>query len=559
MHDLLIKDAHIHDGDGGTPFYGALAVTGGRIEGVGEVSGAARQTIDAGGLVLAPGFIDTHTHYDAQITWDPLARPSPALGVTTVIMGNCGFTIAPCKPANRRALLDDLTHVEGMSSVSLNAGVEWDFETFPQYLDSLERRGVGPNVACYVGHSSVRSYVMGAAAFERQANAKEIASMAALVREGMAAGAIGFSTTTSLQHNCAAGTPMPSRLAGREEMLALAAAMGESGRGVMMMTKSGDTKIADLEAMAVAAQRPFLVAALLYNPVTPDASLDDLNQIAAARARGVTMHGAVSCTPLSFEFAMTGAYPLEGLQSWRPALQTSAAELPQLLRNTAFRQSIKDEIAKPIRRLFNGNWDRIRVVQTKLPQHRAYEGRTIAELAGDTDALDWMFDLALREDLETLFVAGLLNADEQAVAKHLSHPASLLSLSDAGAHLTFFCDAGYALHFLGHWVRDKKLLELPAAIHRLTAQAAAAFGISERGRLRPGYWADLCLFDPVRVGRGPQTRVFDLPAQGSRLDTPAQGVHGVWVNGHEIAGETGIQEATAGRPGKVLRRFDASA
>ncbi len=241
MHDLLIKNAQIYDGLGNPPQSGDLAVQDGRIAAIGKDLGSARETVDADGLALMPGIIDTHTHYDAQITWDPMASPSPALGVTTVIMGNCGFTIAPCRPADRDLVMRNLTHVEGMSLAALREGIRWDFQSFPEYLDYLERRGVGPNVACFVGHSSVRTFVLGEAAPKRPATAAEIEAMRAIVVEAMKAGACGFSTTTSFQHNGENGIPMPSRLADDAEMQALCGSLREVGRGVLMMTKAAST------------------------------------------------------------------------------------------------------------------------------------------------------------------------------------------------------------------------------------------------------------------------------------------------------------------------------
>ena len=251
MFDLVIKDAEIFDGAGSAPVRGDLGVTAGKITAIaphgGGKLGAAKETLDARGLALAPGIIDGHTHYDAQITWDPFVDPSPALGVTTAILGNCGFTIAPCKPQDRDLTMRHLTHVEGMSLDALRAGIRWEFESFPQYLDMLTRLGVGPNVACFSGHSSVRTWVMGEEATERAASDDEVAKMVTLVREAMAAGAVGFASSTAEAHNGEGGTPMPSRLADDRELRALVRAMGDSGRGVYMLTKGSKTSIPYLE------------------------------------------------------------------------------------------------------------------------------------------------------------------------------------------------------------------------------------------------------------------------------------------------------------------------
>ena len=558
MHDLLIKDAEVYDGLGNAPVHADLAVTNGRIAAIGDRLGAARESVQADGLALMPGIVDTHTHYDAQITWDPFASPSPALGVTSVVMGNCGFTIAPCRPADRDLVMRNLTHVEGMSLAALRAGIRWDFQTFPEYLDMLERSGVGPNVACFVGHSSVRTYVLGDDAPRRAATAAEIAQMHQIVVDGLRAGACGFSTTTSPQHNGENGIPMPSRLADDAEMQALCGGLREVGRGVLMMTKAGTTPVSWIEELAARAGRPFVIAALLHNNAAPESTFEDLEQIGQARGRGRRLYGAVSCTPLVFEFTMHDPYVFEGLAAWKPAMSAHGAEAARLFADAGFRAAVKQELARPARRMFNGEWDKLFVTRAKRPEHRACEGRPLSALATDSgkDPIDLLLDLALDEDLDTQFTGTLLNSDEEAVGRMIRNPNSLLSLSDAGAHLTFLCDAGFGLHFLGHWVRKRGLMPLAEAVRRLTSEPADAFGIGNRGRLVPGACADMLLFDPHRVGRGAAQRVFDLPTGASRLHTPAHGVHGVWVNGRKIADAKGILP-DAQPAGRLLREFTA--
>ena len=560
-YDLQIRNASLHDGSGAKPVHGALAVSGGRIAALGEVAGRAKETLDAGGLALMPGIIDNHTHYDAQLTWDPHASPSPSLGVTTAIIGNCGFTIAPCKPADRELVMKNLTQVEGMSIEVLRAGVRWAFESFPQYLAALEKQGVALNIAAFAGHSSIRTFVMGEDAPRRAATPAEVAAMRRIVLESVRAGAIGFATSTSPAHNGHGGLPMPSRLADDAELTALVSAMKEAGRGVFMLTKGGQTKISFLEALAAESGCPVVVAALLHSSTNPQGVFNDLDAIQAAAGRGRRMVGAVSCCPLTNDFTLHSPYPVEGLIAWQPALALKGEAFKAKIREKAFRDAVRAEVAAPATfRLFNGEWHKVDVIQTVKPAHVRYEQRSIAELAQEAgkDPLDFMLDLALDEGLDTVFSAVLLNSDEDAVAKMLNHPASLVSLSDAGAHLTFFNDAGFGLHLLGHWVRDRRAMTLEAAVHRLTGQTAKVFGIRARGALRAGYAADLMLFDPATVGRGPKQRVRDLPAGGARLITPAIGVHGVWVNGVCVADERGPR-VDAGRrlPGSVLREFDA--
>jgi len=561
MFDLVIKDAEIFDGAGSAPQHGDLGVTDGKIAAVGGKLGAAKQTVNADGLALMPGIIDGHTHYDAQITWDPFVDPSPALGVTTAVMGNCGFTIAPCKPADRDLTMRHLTHVEGMSLDALRAGIRWGFESFPQYLGMLEKQGVGPNVACYAGHSAIRTFVMGEEATQRTATDEEIGQMAAQVRQAMAAGAVGFASSTAEAHNGEGGTPMPSRLADDRELRALVKAMGESGRGVYMLTKGAKTSIPYLEGLAVEARRPVVIAALFHSNTNPTAAFTTLEQVNAARARGNQLVAQTSCCPLSMDFTFKSPYLFESMKSWKPAMAAhDPAALKAVYRDPAWRAAVRQELAASRGRLvFNGEWDKLFVVETARPENQAMEGSTLAELAkkAGKDPLDCILDVALSENLDTSFVAQLLHNDEKAVGKILADPDTHISLSDAGAHLTFFCDAGFGLHLMGHWSRELGVLDLPQAVHRLTGQPARLFGIKNRGLLREGHAADLMLFDPGTVARGPKRRAHDLPAGAARLTTSAIGLHGVWINGTKVADAKGLCADKAARPGEVLRAFEA--
>jgi N-acyl-D-aspartate/D-glutamate deacylase len=554
MHDLVFRNALLLDGRGSPARRGSLAVANGRIAEVGEVDGSARETIDAHGLALMPGIIDNHTHYDAQLTWDPWASPSSALGVTTAVIGNCGFTLAPCRPADRERIMRNLTQVEGMSLDALRAGIRWEFESVPEYLDMLERRGAALNIAAFVGHSSVRTYVMGDDATERAATSAEVAKMRILVLEALAAGAIGFATSTSPAHNGAEGKPMPSRLADEAELTALVGALGEHGRGLFMLTKGGHTRMEFLESLAAASGRPVVIAALLHSSTAPDAVFADMRAIAAANERGHRLVGAVSCCPLSMDFTLRSPYTFEGLAAWQEAMPLKGDAYARKLAEPAFREAVRAEIARPASfRLFNGEWHKVQVVESR---RHDLEGRSIADIAlGESkDPLDAMLDISLGENLETVFSALLLNSDEQAVGRLLADRHALVSLSDAGAHLTFFNDAAFGLHLLGHWARERGVLSLEEAAWRLTGQPAAIYGIRERGTLARGYHADLLLFDPRTVNRTPNLRVFDLPGGQPRLTAGARGVHGVWVNGERIADSAGVL-TSENLPGRLLREF----
>ena len=556
--DLLIRQALVFDGNLSEPQIKDVAVYQGRIVAIEDHCQAqAMETIDAQGLALMPGIIDSHTHFDAQITWDSYVRPSPAMGVTTAVIGNCGFTIAPCRPKDRELTMRNLTQVEGMSLDVLRDGIDWRFETFPEYMAMLKQKGCAINIAAYVGHSSVRTWVMGEQANKRQATPDEIAAMAALVREAMAAGAVGFATSTSPAHNGEGGFPMPSRLASDEEMMQLTLAMASLGRGVYRVTKGGQMSMSFLQSLAQKSGRPVMVAALLHNSTNPQAVFYDMAAIAQANAQGIGMIGQVSCCPLTMDFTFASAYPVEGLVSWRAAMGLSHDALKGILADTSFRQAVKDELFQTATfRLFNNEWDKVHVVQTALAQHQLFEQKSVADLAlaSHQDPLDFALDLALKEDLQTVFTAQLLNSDTEAVGRLLNDPHSLVSLSDAGAHLTFFNDAGFGLHLLGHWARDLGLMSMQQAVHKLTAQPAKVLGLKDRGHLRVGFPADMLLFDPKTVGRGPKHRVFDLPGGAARLNTLASGVHGVWVNGQLIADQDGLNEQSV-FAGQLLTEF----
>jgi N-acyl-D-amino-acid deacylase len=558
MHDLLFKNATVYDGSGHEPAINDVAIRAGSVWAIGQnIAENAAKTIDCTGLALMPGIIDSHTHFDAQITWDSSVRPSPALGVTTAVIGNCGFAIAPCKPEHRSITMRNLTQVEGMSLSVLEQGIDWGFQTFPEYLGMLRRKGCAVNIAAYVGHSSVRTYVMGADAAERSATAHEIAQMAQIVREAMRAGAVGLASSTSPAHNGEGGKPMPSRLADDAEHMALIQAMGEAGKGVYMVTKGGHMPVPFLEAMSAQSGRPVMIAALLHNNTNPRGVFNDLDAIAAANTRGRRLIGQVSCCPLSMDFTLLSPYPVEGLQAWQPALGQRGDALKAVLRDASFRNAVRAEIAAPTSfRLFNGEWDQLHITEAATPAYRALEQKPFGALAQSLgkDPLDLMLDVALEEDLHTVYTAMLLNSNEDAVGQMLTHPHSIVSLSDAGAHLTFFNDAGFGLHLMGHWARDVGVMPLQEAVRQLTSVPADIFGFSKRGRIQPGHAADLLLFDPKTVARGPKKRVHDLPGGAPRLTTDAIGVHGVWVNGQKVSDADGLL-GTAPLAGQLITEF----
>ena len=398
---------------------------------------------------------------------------------------------------------------------------------------------------------------MGDDATNRPATDDEINAMVRVVDECMQAGAIGFATSTAPQHNGHGGTPMPSRLADDKELEALGGVLGNHNRGVFMLTKGSRTDVAYLESLAAKINRPIMIAALLHNSTNPTGIFDELSAITDARRRDHELWGQVSCCPLTMNFTIRSAYPFESLKAWKPAMQASSETLPSILGDASFRNSVRAELGQPTGlRLFNGEWQKLTIVEVAKSANYEKEGKSIAELAATAgaDPLDWMLDFALNEDLDTIFTAVLLNSDERAVGQIIKNPSASVALSDAGAHLTFFCDAGFGLHLMGYWARDLNVLSLETAIHELTAKPSKIFRIPKRGQIMPGHYADLLLFDPKTIGRGPSRRVFDLPGGGARLTSDATGIHGVWVNGMQIIDTDGSQ-AEICRPGRLLREF----
>jgi N-acyl-D-amino-acid deacylase len=564
MHDLIIEGARIVDGTGKSSYVGSVAIAAGKISELGTQGaaelGAARETISAHGLVLAPGVIDAHTHYDAQITWDPTASPSLELGVTTVLMGNCGFTIAPCKPQDREITLKNLTQVEGMSLDALLDGTHWGFESFPEYLDMLEGKGVGPNVAAYCGHSSLRTWVMGTEAAERAATADEVAQMQELLRQALRAGALGFATSTFEGHNGWGGVPMPSRLADESEMRALIGTLGEEGRGCFMLTKGRNDRIEFFEEMAAQTGRPMLIAAIVHDDANPHGAMADLAGIEAAAKRGHPIYAQVPCTPISMDLRLDGFYAFEGMAAWKPAigLYNDHPQLKALYAGEQFRNAVKEELVAPgALNRFTDQWHLMEVLEVAKPQNSALVHRTVGDLAAEQGMhpLDWMLDFAISEDFGTVFNAQILNSNEDEVLKLLKSDSTSITLSDAGAHLSLFCDAGYALHLLSRWVRERKDFTLEEAIYRLTGAQADIYRLRGRGRIALGNAADLWLFDPDTVGRTDKRRVADLPAGAERLVTGAEGIEAVWVNGVRVVDNNGLMSNNE-HPGEVLRVFD---
>jgi N-acyl-D-aspartate/D-glutamate deacylase len=561
MYDLIIRNAEICDGTGAPRRRGDVAIQAGRIAAVGRVSGSATRTIAADGLILAPGFIDLHTHYDCQVSWDRALTPSCWHGVTTVVMGNCGFTIAPCKPADRELLMRMLLYVEGMPTEALRAGIDWQWETFPEYLDTLERWRPALNLAVFVGHAAIRYYVMGAAATERAATADELQRMQDIVREAMRAGACGFSTSESPTHFFGDGTPVPSRVAPRDELRALCSVLRECGRGItevapLHLIGSTDDKSEDQRFYADLAQasgRPVTWAPLLHNPFDPPGALRLIEEARDAQARGIAVVPQVGCRPLEVRINFAaGSIATANNPFWRPIFDKPVEERRALLASRAFRDELRTASAGHFVAALARSWDGILLRLSPLAAHAAYIDQTIAQIAAArrADPVDTLLDLALESALACQFGVPFMNTDETIVAQLIRHPAGILALSDAGAHVDTLADQGFTTYLLSHWVRELQALSLEEAVRLLTSAPARLYGLSGRGEIRPGFAADLVIFDPQRVGLQRTELVADLPGGASRLIQRAVGVDHLIVNGAVLI--DGGQQTDA-RGGRVLR------
>ena len=541
MNDLLIRGATVYDGSGAPGRVADVAVKDGRI----AAPGAARETLDAGGLALMPGVIDVHTHYDAQATWDPKLSPSPALGVTTAIMGNCGFGIAPCPAPLRETILKNLSVVEGMDLNALLTGTRWEFESFAEYLDALERMRPYANLGVLAGHSTIRSAVMGEdASHRKQPTPAELRQMQDIVRDALKAGAAGFASSFSPNHSGWGGRAMPSTICEDAELRALIEPLKEAGRGVFVVAAGSRATPEFLEAIAADTGRPtFMVTVLtMYTDSNPERAMTYYERCSEALRRGREVYIHANCQPLSFDFTLREPYPFMALAAFDRVKAARPEELPGIYADPAFRRDFRESLKNPQQGvLFSGDWSKVEVDGVPLPQ-----------LAGGKDPLDFFCDQAL----DAQMIAKLFQNDDAGVAPLLRHEAGVLALSDAGAHLVYFCDAGFGLHFLAHWVRETGVFTLEEGIRRLTSDPARKYRIPDRGEIRPGAWADLLLFDPKTVGVSNLRRVRDLPGGGGRMIREPRGVHGVWVNGVQVH-DGRDYTALARGPGHVLRRYGA--
>jgi N-acyl-D-aspartate/D-glutamate deacylase len=550
QYDLLIRGGTVVDGTGAPARRADVAVRDGKLAAVGALNGSAAKTLDASGRVVAPGFVDIHTHYDAQLLWDRMCTISPWHGVTTVVMGNCGFGVAPTRPAHRELILRTLENVEGMSLEALTTGLgsDWPFETFPEYLDAIERRGMAINVGAFIGHTPVRLYVMGEESTERPASEDEIARMRRIVADALEAGALGFATSKAVTHVGYGGRPVPSRASELAEIEALAGALADAGHGVMQATIGRGFFTEEFAAIARKTGRPVTWTALLAGAFGPTGHRDVLARHATLQREGVQVVPQVACRPLMFEYQMKAPFPFESSPLFKPVSAADLEGKKRIYADPDFRRQMLERTAP------TGMWGRTEV--SWCPTEPALEGRVVADAAREkgVDPVTLVLDLSLANNLEARFRLAAANIDEAAVAELLTHPSVVLGLSDAGAHASQLCDANFATHLLSHWVREKRVLSLESGVRLLTSRSAEVLGIEDRGRLAPGLAADVTVFDPDRVGTTGLRRVHDQPAGQDRLVADPIGIDYVIANGTVIRdhGKDAVDPAGP-LPGRLLR------
>lgn len=531
MSSLVLKGGTVIDGTGGDRFDADVLVVDGRIARIGSDLHGDR-ILDATGCIVAPGFIDIHTHYDAQVFWDPSLTPSSFHGVTTVIAGNCGFSIAPTRPEHRDLIARTLENVEDMDVDALKAGVPWNFSTFPEYLSAVGDLALGLNFAAYIGHTPLRLFVMGDDAYERAATAAEIDAMVAVLADALQSGAAGFATSVAPTHRGVDGKPIPSRFAERAELEALFRCVAQVGKGIVEVTPGETLPLADIYELQVALGVPFTITALLSTPSLSHRSFVDLHR--DGWSRGAQVWPQVSPRPLSFSMSLAEPFTFNVNSAFADLMAGDLAERRIAYGDTEWRDRVREIWSSGT--FMVPRWDTFEI--SECPSNRVFEGRLVAALAAeaDVDPFDLILDLALSEpDLSLRVRCVVANDDPEEVAFLLSEPHCALGLSDAGAHVGQLCDAPQATDLLGNWVRDRELMSLEEAVNRLTKSQADLFRLVDRGVLRAGAWADIVVFDPVTIAPGPIRRVRDFPADTERLtaDQP-EGVRHVLVNGQPI-------------------------
>ena len=557
-YDILIKNGRIVDGSGGPSYRSDVGVKDGKIVEIGKLSGPAGRTIDADGMVVAPGFIDNHCHYDAQVTWDPLCSFSCDHGATTVIFGNCSLSLAPVKKSRKeqRRLNEFLSYVEAIPMEVLDT-LEFTWETFPEYLDEMDRN-LGVNIGNLIGHTAVRHYVMGEDCQKRTATDDEIRQMQGLVRDGMEAGALGLSVSRNQGHFDPQGVHIPAIWADEKEIFALGDVLKELGTGLIQSGGGNGAEMKDalMSRLSEATGRTVVYNNLGQTMRRPGQWQKQMEQVNSTTARGI--RAFPMCTPnrITDYFKMRNTQTFRGLPVWHPICLSSPEEQLKAYADPEIRKKLHEEAIEfkggPAIGICSTWWDYMVVQTAALEKNKWMEGKTLGEIAKaqDKGIIDCLCDLTIEENLDTEWLHGENNVDDEAVAKILTYPNAVIGLSDGGAHVQFQSGFGFSTRLLSEWVREKKVMSLEQAVRRLTFESASVFGLYDRGLLRPGMVADIVIFDPDTVKPLPLEVLHDFPTGAKRIKEPAQGVHMTIVNG-QVLMEDGKHSGNLS--GRVLR------
>ena len=558
IYDLVIKNGTVVDGSGSARYRADVAITDGKIAKIGRVNEKSKQTIDAEGHVVSPGFVDGHTHMDAQVFWDPIGSCSSYHGVTSVVMGNCGFTLAPCKQEDADLVFRNLERAEDLSRDAMLEGIDWTWETFPEFLDTVDDLPKGINYAGYIGHSALRTYTMGERAFEEEANEDEVKHMQALVKEAMHAGAIGFSTSRTFNHTTADDRPVASRLANWEEVRAIVNAVGETGKGIFEIAgespgrspernREYHDRLRDLAVESGVTQTwgMFSVKAApeIWRPY-----FDLLDETAAAGGR---MFAQVHSRGLNNILSFESATPYDNWELWSDIRALPLEEQKVRLGDPA----TKAKLVEIANREYTG--PRIVGAEIRPPDwdyvfpmdDMSYDKPSMAQIAKEkgVDPVELMIDMALERDLKRFFRAPIANENQDHVLEMIKHPRSVVTFSDSGAHVSQIMDSSLQTHLLSHWVREKEALTLEEAVKQITYNTATLWGLHDRGLLREGMAADVVVFDPETIGPNMPEVLNDLPAGAMRLKQTASGILNTVVNGEIFLTNNEHSGATAGQ------------
>lgn len=562
QYDVVIRNGTVVDGSGIARYRADVGVRHGRIATIGRIREHGRTDIDAEGHVVTPGFIDGHTHMDAQVMWDPLGTCSCWHGVTTVVMGNCGFTLAPARANQRHLVVRNLERAEDISAEAMAQGITWSWETFPEYLDTLDRLPKGINYAANVGHSALRTWAMGERAFEETASEADLAVMERELRDALRAGAIGFTTSRTNNHETADDRPVASRLAEWSEVSRLVGVMGDLGGGMFEIAQEPNARSADpavrqeyfdrMVSLAAQTGVPFTFGVL---STTKDGSdyQGQLGMLDAAAAAGARMYGQAHCREFSVLLSWKTRLPFDVLPEWKEVRALSLEEQARALRDPSLRAKLVDAA-------HNGNYGRAIGAETRKPDYRWIRildqpvppNPTVADRAAalGRDPVELMIDLALDTNFEQFFIQAIANRDPAHLEQIMRHPRTFVTFSDSGAHVSQIMDSSLQTHLLAHWVRDRQVLTLEQGVEMITNRLATAWGFADRGLVREGFIADLNVINPDTVAPAMPTVDTDLPGGSKRLKQTSVGIKATLVGGEVLMSDG---QHTGALPGRLVR------